>query len=48
MNSTWFSKLFWRVIWGKPKKEITPLRNPPPKVYGPKPKKINKYQKDKK
>lgn len=39
----WFTKLFWRLVWGKPKKATPNLRNPAPKVYGPKPRKIKKY-----
>ena len=43
----WFNKLFCNfvggLIWGKPKKASPNLRNPAPKVYGPKPRKIKKY-----
>ena len=42
----WRDKLFkfyTSMFWGKPKKPSMNLRNPAPKVYGPKPKKIKKY-----
>ena len=39
----WFTKLFWRLVWGKPKKATPNLRNPAPKVYGPKRRNIKKY-----
>jgi hypothetical protein len=39
----WLARLFWRWVWGKPKKTAKDLRNPKPKTYGPKPRKIKKY-----
>lgn len=39
----WFTKLFWRLVWGKPKNPSMNLRNPAPKAYGPKRRKIKKY-----
>lgn len=32
----WLARLFWRWVWGKPKKPVKNLRNPAPRVYGPK------------
>lgn len=45
----WRDKLFkfctfdLNVFWHKSKKTSINLRNPAPKVYGPKPKKVKKY-----
>lgn len=42
----WRDKLFeyyTSFFWGKPKKATPNLRNPAPKVYGPKRRKIKKY-----
>lgn len=42
----WRDKLFeyyTSFFWGKPKKPNMNLRNPAPKVYGPKRRKIKKY-----
>lgn len=43
----WFNKLCCNLvgclIWHKPKKATPNLRNPAPKVYGPKRRKIKKY-----
>ena len=49
MFEEWRDKLFkfytfdLNVFWGKHKKPSMNLRNPAPKVYGPKRRKIKKY-----